>query len=430
MIKFFATVFLLLSITAIVPAQKNQDTSAASVKEQLDEVKGSVDGINETLLEMKSTVDALKKIKVSGYIQAQFQSAETDGIKSFSGGDFPSNTHNRFAVRRGRFKINYDNDLSQYVLQLDATEKGVGLKDAYVSVKDPWIKTFGLTAGVFDRPFGFEISYSSSTRESPERSRLFQTIFPGERDLGVKIDFMPQDGPLSFLNFKGGLFAGNGVSSETDNSKDFIGRLGFQMPFYDANFAIDGGISGYFGKVRLDNSKKAYTIASPAGFSIDSTTRYQDRTYIGGDIQFYYDIPFLGGFTLRAEYIQGKNPGTSGSNAPYKVGQGDIFMRDFYGYYLMYVQNIGLSNQLIIKYDVLDPNKNVGGDEIGSSANPMLSAADIKYSTLGAGLVHHWDANVKFVLYYDLVNNEKTLLNSYKEDLKDNVLTFRVQYKF
>lgn len=437
--KFLLTVVFAIALHGFLIAQDEQDSTVSVLGEQLAEVKGSVEGINETVLEMKSTLDALKKIKISGYIQAQFQSGENDAIKSFAGGDFPSFTHNRFAVRRGRFKINYDNDLTQYVIQLDATEKGVSIKDAYVSIKDPWLRTFGLTGGVFDRPFGFEISYSSSMRESPERSRLFQTLFPGERDLGAKIEIMPQEGFLSFMNFKGGIFAGNGIASETDNCKDLIGRLGFQLPFYDENLAIDGGVSAYFGQVRLDNTKlvnnvavlaKTYTIDSPTAFSVDSTTRYIDRTYIGADLQIYYDLPVLGGFSLRGEYIQGKNPGTSSSNAPYKVTQGDIYLRNFYGYYLMYVQNIGLSNQFIVKYDVFDPNKDLSADEIGIAANKS-SASDVKYTTIGLGWVHHWDSNVKFVLYYDLVKNEEVAnLSSLKQDLKDNVITFRMQYKF
>jgi hypothetical protein len=445
--KFLLTVVFAIALHGFLLAQDEQDSTVKVLEEQLSEVEGSVDGINETVLEMKSVLDALKKIKISGYIQAQFQSAESDGANSvYQGGAFPSTTHNRFMIRRGRIKFNYDNDLTQYVLQLDATERGVSLKDAYISIKDPWLKTFGLTGGVFDRPFGFEISYSSSMRESPERSRLFQTLFPGERDLGAKLEITPQDGFFSFLNFKGGLFTGNGVNPETDNAKDFIGRLGFQLPFYEANLAIDGGVSGYFGQVRIDNPRtvnnvvvpyKAYTVDSPTSFAVDSTTRYWDRNYIGGDLEIYYDLPILGGFSLRGEYIQGKNPGNQNFNLPYRATTGDLYMRNFYGYYLQFTQNIGLSNQLVLKYDVMDPNKDVTGDDIGLPTNTRLTAADLKYTTIGVGWVYHWDSNVKFVLYYDMITNEKVAeastvssLAPLKDDLKDDVVTFRMQYKF
>ncbi len=168
--------------------------------------------------------------------------------------------------------------------------------------------------------------------------------FPGKGIWAPNLEITPQDGFFSFLNFKGGLFTGNGVNPETDNAKDFIGRLGFQLPFYEANLSIDGGVSGYFGQVRLDNTKlvngvavaaKSYTVDSPTSFAVDSTTRYWDRNYIGGDLEIYYDLPILGGFSLRGEYIQGKNPGNQNANLPYRATTGDLYMRNFYGYYLI-----------------------------------------------------------------------------------------------
>ena len=50
-------------------------------------------------------LEALKRIKVSGYIQAQFQYADSSGQQSFAGGNFASGTDKRFALRRGRIKL-------------------------------------------------------------------------------------------------------------------------------------------------------------------------------------------------------------------------------------------------------------------------------------------------------------------------------------
>ncbi len=418
---------LLLVILTSAPGLFAQD----SLKAKIDELKSALEGLNESYLETKTTVDALKKIKLSGYVQSQFQSIEKDGAASVAGGSFSAGMHNRFMVRRGRLKVTYDNDLTQYVVQIDATEKGLGLKDAYVSFKEPWLKTFGLTAGVFDRPFGFEIMYSSSSRETPERSRLFQSLFPGERDLGLKLEINPQ-GDLSFLNFKGGYFAGNGINPETDNNKDFIGRLGFQLPIYDINLALDGGVSGYFGNVTLGSGKTLYTVDSPSLAKSDLSNSTVERTYIGADLQLYYDFPFLGGFSLRGEFISGKQPGTNTSPNSYTAApSGDVYLRNFFGYYINYVQNLGDQFQFVLKYDVYDPNTDVSGDEIGSVSAAKLSAGDIKYSTLGLGLIYHWDSNVKMTFYYDMVTNEtSTKLAGFNEDIKDNVFTFRIQYKF
>ena len=410
-----------------------QDTTVVKVAEKVEEVKGALEGLNESYLETKSIVDALKKIKISGYIQTQFQSADVDGIASFSGGNFGAGMHNRLMIRRGRLKITYDNDLTNYVLQIDATEKGLGLKDAYILFTEPWMKTFALKAGVFNRPFGFEIDYSSSNRESPERSRLFQTLFPGERDLGMSLEIAPKSDFLSIFNFKGGLFAGNGVNPEVDNQKDFIGRLGFQLPFTEENFEIDGGISTYMGKVKLAPGKSIFTVSSPTLATATTSEVWADRSYLGLDAQVYYSLPLLGGFTLRGEFINGKQPGGSStsSSSPTALQTGDLYLRNFSGYYLMYVQNLGDKNQLVVKYDSYDPNSAVSGDQIGQVSAAKLSAGDLKYSTLGLGWVHYWDDNIKFTFYYDSVSNETSKnLAVYNQDLKDNVFTFRIQYKF
>jgi phosphate-selective porin len=88
-----------------------------------------------------------------------------------------------------------------------------------------------------------------------------------------------------------------------------------------------------------------------------------------------------------------------------------------------------------MKYDMLDPNSDVDADQIGV-ANSNLTVGDIKYSTLGIGWIYHWDANVKFTTYYDIVMNEKINSNAtgalkpFIDDIKDNVFTLRMQYKF
>lgn len=442
---------LVLIAAPVIAAQvPDQDTGRAVTREEFEETETALEGIGETLAGIQNTVEALKKIKISGYLQSQYQVAETRGVSSVAGGNFPSNVRSRFAVRRGRIKFNYANDLSQYVLQIDVTQNGVGIKDAYVSVIDPWEKTFGLTAGVFDRPFGFEISHSSGSREMPERSRLFQALFPGERELGAKLEITPQEGPLGWFNLKAGFF--NGVlntANENNRHKDFIGRAGFQLPFTERNLAVDGGFSVYAGKV-TNNSKFVYS-ADPASavrrFAVDSTASnlgaMHDRNYYGGDLQLYYDVPGFGGLSLRGEYITGSQPGTASGTSFYNpftaAGASDaatpVYERDFAGWYVAYVQNVGDDHQFIARYDEYDPNTGVEGSDVGA-AGSNLGSADLKVSTLGLGWIYHFDASVKFVLYYDIVTNERAAataagsLAAFRNDLKDNVLTVRAQFKF
>jgi hypothetical protein len=424
-----------------------------STEKELEETKGKVDGLAESFSEYKTIVDVLRKIKVSGYIQSQFRLTDLKGTASpFSGGSFPTNSNKVFQVRRGRLKATYDNVLTQYVLQIDAIQTGVTLKDAYVSVTEPWTKSFGLQMGVFDRPFGYEISFSSGSRESPERSRLFQTLFPGERELGAKLFYAPQAGRLSFLRADLGVFNGSGpAANEFDNFKDLIGHIAAQIPFGESGAELDLGVSGYIGNVR--NATKYLwengTVGGMKGFVIDSSSTNLGsgvaRRYFGIDAQFYYDMPVLGGTTIRAELITGIQPGSSSAGgiagtsftsvSPSAQPAGPLYKRDFAGWYVNFVQNLGTNNQIVVKYDLYDPNTNVAeGDFPGAG----LSAADVKFSTLGLGFIHHWDEHVKFVFYYEIVNNEElnsaasssSSLAPFVGDVRDNVFTFRTQVRF
>jgi hypothetical protein len=46
------------------------------------------------------------------------------------------------------------------------------------------------------------------------------------------------------------------------------------------------------------------------------------------------------------------------------------------------------------------------------------------------GYVNNMTENIKLVVYYAKVWNETTQLNGYISDIKDNVLTLRMQFRF
>lgn len=443
MVKFVSVVVLICAI-GMTQSFAQIDSSKIATKEQVGELKESLDGTNETVAALKTTLDALKKIKVSGYIQTQFQVADSAGISSYEGGDFPPNVRSRFSVRRGRVKVNYDNDLSQYVFEIDASSSGVSLKDAYIWIKEPWLRTFALKTGAFYRPFGYEILRSHSVYETPEFARATQTLFPAERDLGVQLEGAPETGTLSNFNFKAGLFNGVGITAnENDRVKDFIGRVGYELPFEEQNLSIDGGFSMYSGEVTSASNQVYYfDDSSPTkSYKVDSTRSNiggnYGRGYFGVDLQVNYDVLAIGGTALRGEFITGQQPGTSASSAFYTPSSkaDPLYLRQFTGWYILFLQNFGLKNQFVAKYDVYDPNKDVEGSDIGAVGS-NLTPGDVKYSTLGFGWVYYWDPNVKFTLYYDMVTNEKAnaaatgSLASYRDDIKDNVFTVRMQFKF
>jgi hypothetical protein len=423
-----------------------------------------IDTLNGKIENAKSDIDLLKRLRITGYMQAQWQLTDTLGAATgFSGGAFPKYSDNRFAVRRGRIKFTYENEFSTYVLQLDGTEKGVAIKDAYIAVREPWVQYVTFTAGVFDRPFGYEINYSSSARETPERSRIFQTLFPGERDLGAKITLQPRKGTrFDFIKLDAGLFAGNGINSEFDSKKDFIGHLAIAKSNREENFKFGLGVSYYNGGV-FQGTNVVYSMKTLAegtnGFVADSSKsnkyNFADRTYMGVDAQFNLLSP-LGITTLRGEYLWGTQPGSSDKqldadgkelpvtgNVSLATGTAplvDTYIRDFSGGYVYLIQSIGQSKfQVVVKYDWMDPNTKVSGTEIAKkagSASTYMTKADIAYQTIGFGLNFRLNSQVKLTAYNEIVTNEKTgisgtnSINNYTKDLKDNVFTLRMQYKF
>jgi len=449
---------------------------------------------------IKNDVAFLKKFKFSGYMQGQFQVAQKAGTATYDGGNFASTTDKRFMMRRARLKLNYIGNNSEFVFQFDASDNGnyiagntftvvdsVGtvpgphygkpythtggnvlssgngkminafnIKDLYYKFTDPWLKTFSITVGNMNRPFGFEIGYSSSNRESPERGRMSQILFPGERDMGAMLTIQrPSTAKLNWIKIEAGMY--NGTSSgypEYDKQKDFIGHIVLSKSLMKEHIKLSGGASYYNGGWRAgtinvynmstdDQAKDGTTTLSQKAFvlnKLSSTNDYVARIYKGVDAQASCDFPF-GITTLRGEYIWGQNPGTAQVQ-----NSSDIYMRKFSGAYLYFIQNILKSkNDIVVKYDWYDPNTDVTASDMPTTTTTYsngnfksIGANDIKYSTLGLGWVYHWDQNVKITAYYEIMKNETsnnlktTLINGegLNGDLTDNVFTLRIQYKF
>ena len=389
----------------------------------------------------------LNNLKITGYIQPQFQwGQEAAALKVGTANENPTSSFNRMGIRRGRLKFTYDDGgIASGVFQLNIIDKPgisgatVQLKEAYLNVKDPWTNSNAIRAGIFDRPFGNEISYSSSLLESPERSRIINQLFPDETDLGFMLVLKPAAAsPLNFVRFEGGLFAGNAINPETDNRKDFIGHIVAAKPI--GTWAKWGlGISYYNGGVYQTNTN-VYTMDG-AGFVLNSDNAnkgaYAKREYKGVDGQFSFESP-LGMTQLRAEYIWGTQPGNSKSTAsPNRSAlpaAEDTYIRSTNGWYGIFIQDLGNSPlSAVIKYDVYDPNTKISGDQLGEtvSVGAKTNKTDVKYSTLGLGALWRINPSIRLQAYYEIVANETSVnLTDYTSDLKDNTFTLRLQYKF
>lgn len=343
------------------------------------ELGGRIDSITEAFTEAKSMLDVLSRLKISGYLQAQYVRDERSS-NELTGATATRNL-DQFSVRRGRVKFTYQlSPTSRFVLQPDVTSSGVTLKDGYVELTEPWTTWKNTaTAGQFNWPFGFEIMYSSSSREMPERSLVVRTLFPGERDRGVMLSGADRNGRF---NYRLAVVNGTGTSGSSDlnKRKDVVGRAG-------ASFGpLDVGLSAYRGSDLV------------ALTGLTRGAEFEKRRE-GVDVQWITPVPGLG---IRGEYIRGRQPPAAG--AP----QASAASADVSGWYAYAIQNVGTRHQFVLRLDQYDPNNDVD---------------DNATRTLGGSYIFHWDAASKVMLAYEQPRREAA-------DPADNLWTLRYQYSF
>ena len=403
---------------------------------------------------VRPIIKRFENLIISGYMQPQYQVAESDGAPSYAGGNFAAFSQSRFMLRRARVKVDYLMKTKEnfpqalFTFQIDATERGVIVRDMFVRLFETRRNNFSVSAGLFARPFGFEVNLSSSVRETPERGRMSQILMPSERDLGAMVSFEPlrKGHPLSHFKFDAGFFNGQGLSGTTDfdDHKDFISRLAIR-PYslsLSHNLELSGGLSFLRGGWK-NPTKYVYQMGNAANgdklFVVDSTEsnlgNSAPRHYYGADAQFKIKHGW-GETEWRAEYWFGTQPGTAISTTnpgtiPNTNGTpAPTYVRHYDGAFFYFLQHIiSRKHQLLLKYDWYDPNIKVEKQEIGKTGT-NLTSADIKFSTIGMGYVFHFNPQIKLILYYDMVKNEITQLNGYTADLKDNIFTTRIQFRF
>jgi hypothetical protein len=432
--KKITVAFLLLGAFVAKAQDVQNDTiksaSIESLKESVDEHSMKFAGLEERLATSDADLGKLTKIKVSGYIQAQY-----DMYDSWKASGARDGISNSFYLRRARIKFAYEAaDGVKFVLQPDFAFDKVSLKDAYVVLNDRWSKTYSLYLGQFDRP-NYEIEYSSGSMEMLERTTMAGVLYPGEKELGAKLEAnfdtkynFPLKLQLAVMNGNFNLGTTAQQTKDIDNGKDVMLRAVYSVKLPNSGLGIDFGGHGYFGNTEIlsGTTLTGFTNADNAAFTPVVGDKL-DKKWFGAEMQIYYD--FLGGAALKGEYISGTLSGVSSSslanyNSKYKING----FRDFKGFYAMFIKNIGVKNQLIARYDSFDPNSKISG-------NTVASVNELKMSTLAISWQYFYDDNIKINFGYSLPTNEKSTnagigADYLNRDKRDNTFTIRIQAKF
>lgn len=402
---------------APVHAQADADTTAtASISRE--EVHALLEGLTEQLLGLQAETDKLRKIKLSGYVQARFEVSEasSDSVRvSGSPAALTVANQSRFFIRRGRIKLTYDSSpRSQGVVYFDGgQDRTVRLLEAYVTLKDWWtpMQDHQLTIGQFNVPFGFEIERSSATRELPERSRAENVLFSGERDRGIKLEdqWTPKLRTVVALLNGGGVNDPDFANTDPTRGKDFVGRARWSEGWLD----VAGSYA--FGR----------DVVPLSGPDVWPT-----RERIGVDAQWFFTLPRLGGGSLSAEgylghdtnadslrtLVQTVNVSATQQARLLRPGaDASHLATDFQGGYVMWVQGVGEWAQAVVRHDRYDPNVDVDHDQ---------------YARWSLGLNLFYDGNTRLSVSYDDIRTEVAATAGRFADPHDNLWTFQVQHRF
>ncbi len=274
--------------------------------------------------------EILQGIVFSSYVQAQYERHQDSEDQLRQGGVVLN--QDRFVLRRARLKIEKEWEYASLLAEIDGNSvKGpaIGFQHAEASLlyrggkPAPAAPLLKLTLGLFDVPFGYELTESPRARFFTERSLVSRSFFPAEPDLGFRISTH-----LGWLRASVALMNGeplgekSGFSLRDPNStKDIVARVGAVVN-PTSHISIIGGVSVLNGKgfhpgtdagkasvVWKDTNENGQIdtgelTASPATAATPAESF--DRWAVGADLRLGVENP-LGWLRLSGELTLGSN---------------------------------------------------------------------------------------------------------------------------
>jgi hypothetical protein len=380
------------------------------------------------------SVTAIRRgVKISGYLQADLI-AWTDASKDeIDAAGEPINDE-RFLIRRGRVRAEYEGEHAYLMTELDAnTIKGplVRVTDAEAglrligakSKRAPWAavddppRLIG-TIGLFKIPFGFEVPQADTVRVFLERSNVMDAFFPGNRDLGARIQ-----GAFGPLRAVGAVMNGQPISDrafpgrDPNAGKDFIARVGIDQRIASATFTA--GVSGLAGHgfhkgaaatmdtlkwtdTNMDDIAQPDEIVGVPGMEATPSKSFY-RWAAGGDLLVRGPIRGLGELTVYGELVLAHNLDRS-ARAIDPIGAKHTLKQ--FGWYAAATQEIASRAVIGVRYDRYDPDRD------GDAAKPV--------STLAATAGWLWKPDWRLVTEFDHTRGAT----------KNDAITARVQVVF
>jgi phosphate-selective porin OprO and OprP len=264
------------------------------------------------------TVIASKPIKISGYTQLRYRNDKS--------------TNDTFDIRRARFNLQGDiTERFDYRTQVEFGGTAVTLLDAIIGYKvNPYLK---LILGQTFVPFSQENLVSNTKLETINRSQIVEATAgrstndilgnKNGRDIGIQASgsILPK-ADYNLFDYVFGIFngAGTNVSADTNEQKDYVGRLVFHP-------------------IKTWSIGSSYYAGS---YAATTTSSNVDRDRYGLEFAYVEDP-----VSFKGEYIKGHD-GTTDKDGWYLQA----------GYYF-----IPKKFQGVLKFDTYDPDTNVDKNE-------------------------------------------------------------------
>jgi hypothetical protein len=356
-----------------------------------------------------------------GFVQADavaYNQASSDQLNGSTGA--PLN-QTRFLIRRARLRVDIDYGVVAGAFELDGnTINGPVARIIDVEASACWPRCGGAepplvmaTLGLMRIPFGFEVQQKDYTRLFLERSNIMRALFPGEFDLGARLQ-----GGWRWLRWQ--VAAMNGHPSgdaqfalqTPTQSKDFLGRVGADAEAHP-RLRIVGGFSALWGTGfhsgtpdtkdqlvwRDVNGDGQVDVTELSG--VDGQPGLPSRTFtryaVGGDLRVIAQLPRLGQLEVYGEIVWATNLDRSLAPAdPIAAGR---TLREL-GWYVAATQELGRFASFGVRYDRYDPDADAR-EPVGSSIVPR----DRSFATLALVAAVEWRPRARLSLEYDRNSN-------------------------
>jgi hypothetical protein len=383
--------------------------------------------------------------RFSGYLQVDWvlsNQSSQDQIDPSTGQ--PLN-QDRFTLRRGHVRVDAERGPLSAVVELDAnTTNGPQVRPIDVEGVFRWPTPrqreplLLVALGLMRIPFGFEVQELDYVRPFLERAAVARAFFPGEFDLGAKVQvhYRALDLALAVMNGSP-IGAKEFPALDPGRTKELVGRIGTHAEIAPG-VLLDAGVSGDTGLGfhpgtpttkdvlvwRDDNGDgivQATEISVIPGSAATPSQQFQ-RYAVGADARVSVKVGSLGLFALRAEIMRGSNI-DRGIEIADPVGAGHD-LREL-GWLVGATQEVTRWGMLGIRYDEYNPDQDAS-EQRATNLVPI----DRTYRTLALMAMLRYE-QARLVLEYDRNGNALGRdANGAPTTLADDAFTLRGQVTF